>query len=93
MQRGARDAATPQATDIEPSKGRDLALGKTDALLHRRACRKDHAPRPRSKASCISGGIFGSMARSAADVEAAHDDRHAELPKFAAEIERSRKLV
>lgn len=30
MQRGARDAATPQANDIEPSKRRDLALGKTE---------------------------------------------------------------
>src|SRR4029077_15700483 len=30
MQRGARDAATPQANDIERSKRRDLALGKTE---------------------------------------------------------------
>ena len=30
MQLGARDTATPQANDIEPSKHRDLALGKTE---------------------------------------------------------------
>jgi hypothetical protein len=30
MQRGARDAATPQANDIEPGKRSDLALGKTE---------------------------------------------------------------
>ena len=30
MQRGARDAATPQANHIESSKRRDLALGKTE---------------------------------------------------------------
>ena len=30
MQRGTRDAATPQANEIEPSKRRDLALGKTE---------------------------------------------------------------
>ena len=30
MQRGARDVATPQANDIESSKRRDLALGKTE---------------------------------------------------------------
>ena len=30
MQRGAGDAVTPQANDIEPSKYRDLALGKTE---------------------------------------------------------------
>ena len=29
MQHGARDVATPHANDIEPSKRRDLALGKT----------------------------------------------------------------
>ena len=30
MQRGARDAATAQANDIEPNKHRNLALGKTE---------------------------------------------------------------
>ena len=36
---------------------------------------------------------FRQHGEAAADVKAAHDDRHAERPKFPAEIERARKLV
>ena len=36
---------------------------------------------------------FRQHGEAAADVETAHDDRHAERPEFAAEIERARKLV
>ena len=33
VQRGAGDAVTPQANDIEPSKHRDLALGKPNGTM------------------------------------------------------------